>query len=88
MFDTNAFKEKLDNTHQWPNNYKYKFIVPSEEKLIQQVKDLFYTETTIVLKKSSNNKYTSITAKQIEENSDAVIELYTKAQTIQGLIAL
>ncbi len=88
MFDNNAFKEKLDNTHNWPTNYTYKFIVPSQEGLIQEVKALFHTETTIVLKYSSNKKYTSITAKQVEKSSDEVINIYLKAQNIEGVIAL
>ena len=86
--DSIAFQEKLDTHYQWPTTYMYKFIVSSDENLIQQVKDLFKRESTIILKQSSNKKYTSITAKQHELNSDNIIETYLRAKDIPGLISL
>ncbi len=88
MQDINSFKEKLDNTYDWPSNYHYKFIVPSSPEKIEAVKALFRAKTPINLKKSSNGKYTSISAKQLENNSDDVMDTYIKATNIQGLISL
>lgn len=86
--DLVAFKEKLDNTHTFPTTYTYKFIVTSTDSLIQEVRNLFKPESTLILKQSSNKKYTSVTAKQHELNSDHIIDTYLKAKEIQGIISL
>jgi uncharacterized protein len=79
------FTEKLDQHYAWPSLYVFKFIVPSGKE--QEVKDLFPTHTT-TQKPSSQGKYTSITVQMMMPSSEAVIEIYQQASTIEGLIAL
>lgn len=84
-FTTADFKEKLDDVHQFPALYMFKFIV-TEDKL-GEVRALF-PQNELQLKPSSKGKYTSVTAKVMMPSSDRVIEIYQKASEIEGLIAL
>jgi len=82
-------KAALDQVHNWPSVYPFKFIVPSENQKIAMVEALFNAETAqITMRQSKNGKYTSITAKEIMTSGEAVLELYEEARKIKGLIAL
>lgn len=84
-FSTTEFKEKLEETHQFPTLYMFKFIVADEKQ--QEVKALFPLNEVNV-KPSSKGKYVSVTARTMMPSSKAVIEVYQKAQAIEGIIAL
>jgi len=79
------FKEKLDDEHNWPTTYMFKFVVPSNK--FSELKAIFPKEPLNV-KSSKNGKYTSFTIKKYINSSDEVIEIYLKARKIEGLIAL
>ena len=83
-----SFKEKLDNTHNWPTVYVFKFIVPDNEQKRAEVKNLFSENAEIYSKKSSKGNYISITGKEPVNNAEEVIETYKNAHAIEGLIAL
>lgn len=84
-WDENAFKEKLENNHEFPGDYTFKFIVKPHYQ--EEVKSLL-NGAEIKLKPSSGNKYVSITMNKRMESSQSVIEVYKKAHTIEGIIAL
>jgi hypothetical protein len=90
--DTNynyeQFKEKLEQEHTFPSVYMFKFIIPSDNKKMALVEALFSEEAEIHQKQSSSGKYISITSKQVVISSDEIIEVYKKAMTIEGLMAL
>jgi putative lipoic acid-binding regulatory protein len=79
------FKELLDSKHRWPSEYQFKFIVRAD--LINELKDLF-VDQELILKKSSNAKYYSVTIFIKVKSSDEVISIYKKASTIPGIISL
>ncbi|MEM9052725.1 MAG: DUF493 family protein [Bacteroidota bacterium] len=82
-------KAALDQVHDWPSVYPFKFIVPSDNQKIAQVEALFNAETAeITMRQSKNGKYTSISAKEIMTSAEGVLECYEKAGKIDGLIAL
>jgi putative lipoic acid-binding regulatory protein len=81
----NSFREKLDNHYAWPALYIYKFIVPTGQE--DQVKKLFPLNTATE-KQSKKGNYTSVTIQVMMHSSDAVIEIYLKASTIEGIVAL
>jgi uncharacterized protein len=83
--DINSFREKLDKHYQWPSLYMFKFIVPTGKE--EEVKKLFPNHTTQE-KSSREGKYTSITVQIMAPSSDVIIEIYQRAATIEGLIAL
>jgi uncharacterized protein len=80
-----SFREKLEIEYTWPSMYTFKFIVPQGNEAA--VKALF-PESEVVEKKSSRGNYISLTARVMAESSDAIIDVYVRAQHIEGLIAL
>lgn len=80
-----SFQAKLDQHHQWPSLYIFKFIVPNGKE--DEVKKLFPNHTTQE-KSSRKGKYTSITVQIMAPSSDVIIEIYQRAAAIEGLIAL
>jgi putative lipoic acid-binding regulatory protein len=82
---------KLKNQLQmleWPNVYLFKFIVPNESELVAQTMALFDDTSEIVVHPSKNNKYASISVKELMLNVDSIIEKYNKASKIKGIISL
>jgi uncharacterized protein len=80
-----SFRDKLDQHYAWPALYIFKFIVPTGRE--DQVKKLFPLHTSTE-KLSKQGNYTSITVQMMMPSSDAVINIYEQAATIEGLIAL
>lgn len=81
----NSFREKLDRHYAWPSLYIFKFIVPKGRE--DEVKQLFPLHSTTE-KLSKEGNYASITVKMMMPSSEAVIEIYQRAASIEGLIAL
>ena len=81
----NNFREKLNNHYAWPTLYTFKFIVHTgtEEQLLK-----LFPNHVSSQKASKNGNYTSITYSMMMPSSDAVIEVYQTAATIEGIIAL
>jgi len=84
-WDTEAFKEKLENNHSFPGKYTFKFIVKPEWK--NEVEKLV-AGAEVLLKPSSGNKYVSITLNANMNSSEEVINVYKEAKKIEGIIAL
>ena len=80
-----SFKEKLESQHTWPGHYIFKFIVPAHK--IEEVRVLL-VDGEITEKASSKGTYKSLTFKVHMQSSDHVIDLYTKAKKIEGIISL
>ena len=72
----------------WPNVYLFKFIIPNQPEQIAQVSALFDETSEITFHPSSNNKYTSVTVKELMLDVDSIIERYRKAGVIEGIISL
>lgn len=81
----NSFRIKLDEHYSWPALYIFKFIVPVGKE--DELKNLFPLHTSND-KLSTQGKYVSITFNMMMPSSDAVIEIYERASTVEGLIAL
>jgi uncharacterized protein len=80
-----SFKAKLDQHYTWPSLYTFKFIVPKEK--IEELKELFPLHVT-TQKSSTQGNYISLTLELMMNSSDAVIDIYQKASSVKGLIAL
>jgi putative lipoic acid-binding regulatory protein len=75
----------LDQEHQWPTWYLFKFIAP--RGMEDQVVALF-PEGKTSLKASSTGKYRSVTAKMMMSSAQEVLDIYEKAGHIEGVLAL
>lgn len=85
MDSVTAFKEKLDQEHQWPTVYMFKFVVPVAKE--QEVEGTF-PEEPWQKRHSKEGNYVAFTLKKMINNSDEVVEIYKQARGIEGLIAL
>jgi putative lipoic acid-binding regulatory protein len=78
----------LENTN-WPADYLYKFIVPTDDAKIDQIHTIFdNTGAVINLKKSKNGTYTSISVTVNLKSPDEVIAKYKEVSTVEGVISL
>ena len=83
-------KKLLDDTSSWPSEYVYKFIYKSNSKNIKILKNIFRdSNADFKIKKSKNDKYTSVSIKLIATNPDLIIDNYKKvAEKIENVILL
>ncbi len=79
------FKAQLDQEHQWPGVYLFKFIVPEAGQ--EQVMALFPPDK-VTVKTSANGNYRSISAKLMMDSSEQVMKIYEQAYLIEGVLAL
>jgi uncharacterized protein len=79
------FQERLDEHHNWPCEYVFKFIAPSSK-----AKDLtaLFNEEHISTKLSSNERFIALTARVRMESSKDVLEIYRRASVIPEIIML
>ena len=81
--------KQLSESSDWPTNYLFKFIIPSEEGRKTALLSIFSEiDVKISTKKSSGNKYESVSVESVFETLDAIIDIYKKASKIEGIIQL
>ena len=83
--DTKQFKKKLEANHDFPCSYMFKFIVPirKQEALLNLL-----PKVDTKIKRSTSNKFISITLSMEIESSDKVIDIYNQVYQVEGLIAM
>ncbi len=83
------FKEKLEETHSFPSDYLFKYIVPSEQSTIAKLYSIFGTPSAdISTRDSKNGKYTCVTVKVQVNDADDVVIYYRQAAKIDGIMML
>ena len=80
-----AFKRLLEEEHEWPGPYSFKFIVPSDQ--IDRVSQLL-PDVEMTTRFSGKGKYTSVSFSLHCESADAVIDIYVKVKNIPGIMSL
>lgn len=83
-----SLKKKLEEQFTWPQVYMFKFIIPADNKKLAMVESLFGNEAILVNRQSKNNKFISITAKEMMLSPTEIIAIYKKAEKIEGIISL
>lgn len=82
-------REELLKASDWPSNYLYKFIVPTDSGKIEEIASVFdNTGAVIESRKSRKGKYTSLSITVHLENPDQVIEKYKEVAKVEGVISL
>lgn len=83
------FKEKLEETHSFPTRYVFKYILPSDQDIVDKLRNIFDKEDMdFLIKDSKTGKYKSVTIKAIVNDADDVIIYYRQAASIEGIMAL
>lgn len=85
MQDYVKFKELLEEKYDFPCKYKFKFVVPSDQR--DEITSLFPAKT-ITEKQSRTGKYTSFTIDMDVLSADHVIDTYKSCSQIKNLIML
>lgn len=77
--------ERLNECHDWPCEYAFKFIAPHEraDELATLLPDARVTR-----RPSRTGKYVSITATIVAESAEQVMFVYETASKISGVITL
>ena len=73
---------------EWPNVYLFKFIVPNNPEQIALVNALFNETAEVVMHPSGKGTYMSVSGKELMLDVDSIIEKYTRASHIEGIISL
>ena len=84
-----SLREKLDNNHNFPEDYLFKFIFPNDHarlmKLYQIFDEMKYSITT---RESKNGKYLSASILAFVLDANQVTDIYQKASVIEGIMML
>ncbi len=85
----NRLREELNNNTDWPVRYMYKFIIPNDERKIEDVERAFDGKDAEKRRSfSKNGKYVSLTFVVEEADVESILNQYRKMENIEGLIAL
>ena len=83
------FFDQLRQSQSWPGIYFFKFIVKSESDNLNKLKSIFSEKKAFFFeKKSSKNKFTSLSIKVKMNSPKEVIEIYKTCSKLKGVIAL
>lgn len=83
------FKERLEDTTEFPSDFTYKFILPTSHKKIAEVQRVFDgAHPKFQMKESKNGKYTSVTVIVYALDADQVIHYYQEVAKIEEVIML
>ena len=84
-----TFKEKLEETHIFPTDYIFKFILSSDEKKIAKLYAIFESvKANFSLKDSRTGKYISVTIKAPVNDADDILIYYRQVASIDGIVML
>jgi uncharacterized protein len=81
-------RQRLDQAHQWPGVYRFKFILEPDARRLEKILALFPEEAEVLRKYSSGGKYLSLTINEVLMDADQVIDRYEKVSEVEGVIAL
>ena len=81
-------RAQLNEFHQWPSMYMFKFVIPSDESKIAKLNGIFGESAEIRQRLSKNGKYTSMTIRAMMLNADMIFDKYKDASKIEGIISL
>jgi hypothetical protein len=85
LAELTRLKALLEDHHEWPCDYTFKFVVAREE--LDAVLGLFPAATP-QLRPSKNQNFVGVTFQVNMPSSAAVIDVYERASKIDRLVAL
>ena len=84
-----SLKEKLEQTHDFPEDYLYKFIVTNDQSKLTDIYKVFDgIKFTMTNRDSKNGKYTAISINAFVLDADQVIKIYKEVGLIEGVMML
>ncbi|MBW3521088.1 MULTISPECIES: DUF493 family protein [unclassified Chryseobacterium] len=84
-----SLKEKLENNHDFPEDYLFKFIIPTDEAKLTEIYKVFDgIKFTLGNRESKNGKYTACNINAFVLDADQVVRIYQEVATIENVILL
>lgn len=84
-----SLKEKLEATHDFPEDYLFKFIITNDEAKLTEIYRVFdQIKFTLTTKESKNGKYTAISINAFVLDAEQVVTIYKQVGKIEGVIML
>lgn len=84
-----SLKEKLTDTHDFPEDYLFKFIVENNQSKFTEIYKIFDgIQHTISNRDSKNGKYTSLNFNAFVLDADQVVKIYKEVAKIEGVLML
>jgi putative lipoic acid-binding regulatory protein len=81
-------RERLNEIHVWPSIFMFKFILPSDEARITELKLIFGESSEIKERLSAKGNFTSVTIREMMLNADDIFDRYRRVGGIKGVISL
>jgi len=86
--DRERMRAQLNETHKWPCDFMFKFIVPKGNENEATLRAIFGLKSKMKMRESSTGKYRSFTILVKVTGADEVFDRYEAAAKITGIIAL
>ena len=86
--DRERMRKQLNETHTWPCEYMFKFIVPKGNENEAALRAIFGLRSKFKLRDSKTGKYRSFTILDKVETADEVFSRYEAAAKIPGIISM
>ncbi|WP_407402348.1 DUF493 family protein [Chryseobacterium sp.] len=84
-----SLKEKLENNHDFPEDYLFKFIIPTDEAKLTEIYKVFDgIKFTMSNRESKNGKYTACNINAFVLDADQVIDIYKQVGKIENVMLL
>lgn len=84
-----SLKEKLEATHEFPQDYLFKFIVTNDQAKLTEIYKVFDgIKFTLSNRESKNGKYTSCNIFAFVLDAEQVIKIYQEVGKIEGVMML
>ncbi|WP_304343415.1 DUF493 domain-containing protein [Chryseobacterium koreense] len=84
-----SLKEKLEATHDFPEDYLFKFIVANDPAKLTEIYRVFDdVKFTLNNRESKNGKYTSLSISAFVLDADQVIKIYQEVGRIEEVMML
>lgn len=84
----NRMRKALDQVHEWPSVYMFKFIFEPDQDRLDKLLALFPPEAEVLRKYSKGGKYLSLTVREVMMSADEVVNRYDRVAGVEGVIAL
>lgn len=84
-----SLKLKLEDHHDFPEDYLFKFIIPTDQAKITEIYRVFDgIKFTMSNRESKNGKYTACNINAFVLDADQVIHIYQEVAKIENVILL
>ena len=84
-----SLKEKLEATHDFPEDYLFKFIITNDQAKLSEIYRVFDgVQHTLSNRDSKNGKYTSLNINAFVLDADQVVRIYQEVAKIEGVMML